>query len=185
VELVTWAAEQACERLAPLGERWSHTQGVASRAREIATAVEPDDREILIAAAYLHDVGYAPELVVHGFHPVDGALWLREQGYDRLASLVAHHSAARFEAEAHGLAGVLATFDDEQSPVSDALAYSDVTTGPRGERLTVAERLSEIERRYGGDSLVAHALNQASNSLFAMAARTERRLGRPPVSAPG
>jgi HD superfamily phosphodiesterase len=185
VELVSWASEQARVRLAPLGDRWAHTQGVASRAREIATVVDPVDRELLIAAAYMHDVGYAPELAAHGFHPLDGALWLREQGLDRLASLVAHHSAARFEAEAHGLSDVLDLFDDEQSPVSDALAYSDLTTGPRGERVTVAERLSEIERRYGSDSLVAHALNQASDSLFAMAARTERRLGRRPVSTPG
>jgi hypothetical protein len=185
VELVAWAAEQACVRLAPLGDRWAHTQGVASRAREVATAVDVDDRGLLIAAAYLHDVGYAPELAVHGFHPVDGALWLREQGMDRLAALVAHHSAARFEADAHGLAELLATFEDEQSAVSDALAYIDLTTGPSGERVTVAERLSEIERRYGGDSLVARALNQASGSLFAMAARTERRLGRRPVSARG
>jgi HD superfamily phosphodiesterase len=185
MELVAWAAKEARVRLGPLGDRWAHTQGVASRAREIATAVDPDDRDVLIAAAYLHDVGYAPELEVHGFHPIDGALWLRQQGMDRLAGLVAHHSAARFEAQAHGLAGVLAAFDDENPAVSDALAYSDLTTGPRGERVTVAERLGEIERRYGPDSLVARALNDASETLFAMAARTEGRLARGPVSARG
>jgi HD superfamily phosphodiesterase len=185
VELATWGAEQAGVRLAPLGDRWARTQGVASRAREIATVVDPADRELLIAAAYLHDVGYAPELAAHGFHPLDGALWLREQGLDRLASLVAHHSAARFEAEAQGLASELGAFEDEQSVVSDALTYSDLTTGPRGERIRVAERLREIECRYGSDSLVARALNDASDSLFEMAARTERRLARRPVSTPG
>jgi HD domain len=185
VELVAWAAEQARGRLAPLGDRWPHTQVVAARARGIATAVEPDDRDVLVAAAYLHDIGYAPEFEVHGFHPIDGALWLRQHGMDRLAGLVAHHSAARFEAEAHGLTGVLAAFADERSAVSDALAYCDLKTGPRGELVTVAERLGEIERRYGPDSLVARALNDASDTLFAMAARTERRLARRLASARG
>ena len=113
---------------------------------------------MLIAAAYLHDVGYAPELVVQDFHPLDGALWLRAQGLERLAGLVAHHTGARFEAAAHGLAEGIAAFHDERSAVSDALAYSDLTTGPAGERVTVTERLGEIERRYGSTSLVVRAL---------------------------
>jgi len=131
---------------------------------------------MLLAAAYLHDVGYAPELVAHGFHPLDGAVWLRQQGLERLAGLVAYHTGARFEAQAHGLADSLAAFQDERSAVSDALAYSDLTTGPAGERVTVAERLAEIERRYGRASRVVRALESASGMLLAMVERTERRL---------
>jgi hypothetical protein len=138
--------------------------------------VDREDRAVLLAAAYLHDVGYAPELRVHGFHPLDGALWLSGQGLDRLAALVAHHTGARFEAEAHGLADVIAEFCDEASAVTDALAYSDLTTGPAGEPLTVAERLLEIERRYGPASLVVRSLNTATRPLLAMVERTERRL---------
>ncbi len=37
-------------------ERWNHTQGVASRAAEIASTVPPADRSLLVAAAWLHDV---------------------------------------------------------------------------------------------------------------------------------
>jgi HD domain len=176
VDLVTWASQESRVRLAPLGSRWAHSRGVARRAREIAATVDPEDRGVLLAAAYLHDVGYAPELTVHGFHPLDGALWLSGQGLDRLAGLVAHHTGARFEAEAHGLAHVIAEFRDEASAVTDALAYSDLTTGPAGERLTVAERLEEIERRYGPASLVVRSLNTASRPLLAMVERTERRL---------
>jgi hypothetical protein len=100
-------------------------------------------------------------LAAHGFHPLDGALWLRGQGLERLAGLVAHHTAARFEAEAHGLGEGLAAFADECSVVTDALAYSDLTTGPAGERVSVAERLGEIERRYGRASTVVRALESA------------------------
>jgi hypothetical protein len=152
------------------------------RAGEIASVVDADDRGVLLAAAYLHDVGYAPELVEHGFHPLDGALWLRAQGLDRLAGLVAHHTGARFEAAAHGLIESIAAFHDERSAVSDALAYSDLTTGPAGERVTVLERLGEIERRYGHTSLVVRALERASETLLEMVARTEQRLAGEPVA---
>jgi putative nucleotidyltransferase with HDIG domain len=182
VELVAWAAEQSQARLAPLGTRWAHSRAVALRAKEIA-AVVGEDRDLLIAAAYLHDVGYAPELVVHDFHPVDGARWLRSQGLERLAGLVAHHSGASYEAEARGLADVLAAFPDERSAVSDALAYSDLSTGPAGARVTVDERLGEIERRYGRASVVVRALEAASDALFGMVQRTQERLERLPAAA--
>jgi hypothetical protein len=96
--------------------------------------------------------------------------------------LVAHHTGARFEAKAHGLVDRLAAFQDEASAVSDALAYSDLTTGPAGERVTVAERLGEIERRYGRASLVVRALERASDALVAMVERTEHRLARQPAA---
>jgi hypothetical protein len=183
VDFVNWAAYEAESRLASLGSRWSHARGVALRAQEIAAAVAVEDRGVLVAAAYVHDIGYADELVVHDFHPIDGALWLRSQGQERLAGLVAHHTGARFEARAHALAEALEAFPDERSAVSDALAYCDLTTGPTGERVTVAERLGEIERRYGAGSLVVLALEDASTTLKAMVGRTEARMAGTPVGA--
>ncbi len=38
-------------------ERWLHTQGVAGRAAELAVTVPAADRPVLIAAAWLHDIG--------------------------------------------------------------------------------------------------------------------------------
>src|SRR5712692_10001883 len=98
VHSVTWAAECAESLLAPLGDRWLHVQGVVERARWVGKAFDEDDRSCLIAAAYMHDIGYALALKKTGFHPLDGAYYLRSLGYDWLASLVAHHSAACFEA---------------------------------------------------------------------------------------
>ncbi|WP_151729079.1 HD domain-containing protein [Thermogemmatispora aurantia] len=93
--------------LSPLGSRWLHVHGVACVALRISSLFAPDDAWHLIAAAYLHDVGYAPALWHTGFHAVDGALFLRQQGYERLACLVAHHSEARFEAHLRGLEDLL------------------------------------------------------------------------------
>lgn len=175
MELVSWAADHSRSLLAPLGSRCAHFEAVALRAREIAVAVSADDRELLVAAAYLHDVGYAPELVVHGFHPLDGAVWLRQQGLERRAGLVAYHTGARFQAEAHGLADRIAAFRDEASAVSAALAYSDLTTGP-GENASprpnalLRSSVDTVRR------VSSCARANASDTLAAMVGRTEQRL---------
>ena len=106
VDLPAWAEQQAAALLADLGDRWRHVQAVAAQARQVSAAVPPEDRPYLVAAAWLHDIGYAPPLNKLGFHPVDGARHLRQQGLERLASLVAYHSGARFEAEERGLGRV-------------------------------------------------------------------------------
>jgi hypothetical protein len=59
-----------------------------------------------MATTFLHDVGYAPERIVHGFYAFDGARWLRHHSLERLADLLPHHPGARFEAEAPGTADV-------------------------------------------------------------------------------
>src|SRR5277367_6204186 len=50
-----------------LPRRWAHVQGVAARARGLA-AVLGADADLLEAAAWLHDIGYAPDLNVTGLH---------------------------------------------------------------------------------------------------------------------
>jgi HD superfamily phosphodiesterase len=177
VDIVTWSATEA-ERLSAFGTRWQHSCAAAERAREIGGAVAASDRSTLISAAYLHDIGYLPELVVYGFHPIDGACWLRLQGLDRLADLVAHHSGAIVQARARGLGAIMAEFIDERSCVSDALTYCDLMTGPAGESVAVAHRLSDIERRHGTDSVTARTMKIASASLLAAVARVEERLAR-------
>lgn len=76
----------------PLPRRWAHCQGVAEQARTLAP-IRGDDGELLEAAAVLHDIGYAPDLAKTGFHPLDGARYLRDvaQADERIVRLVAHH----------------------------------------------------------------------------------------------
>lgn len=56
--------------------RWVHTQGVAAQARAVGPVLGWDT-DLIEAAAWLHDIGYAPALAVTGFHPLDGARYLR------------------------------------------------------------------------------------------------------------
>jgi HD superfamily phosphodiesterase len=100
----SWAASVAERLLSPLGARWDHVSQVAEQARRISDIIPLADRDLLVAAAYLHDVGYAPELAKTAFHPLDGARWVRDHGPGgRLARLVAHHSCAIYEAQVRGL----------------------------------------------------------------------------------
>jgi HD superfamily phosphodiesterase len=84
----SWAETVAAEHLSPLHGRWRHTLRVVDQARSFRDVLGGDEFEVLLAAAYLHDVGYAPELTKTGFHPLDGARFVREAGHERLAGLV-------------------------------------------------------------------------------------------------
>ena len=71
-------APSIAERLlAPLGDRWRHARAVGQRAQEVARMLSERDRRFLVAAAYLHDVGYAPCLRRTGLHQLDGAYYIR------------------------------------------------------------------------------------------------------------
>lgn len=172
---VKWAAEMA-ENLLAEGRprRWAHVQVVARRAGELATALGPEG-DVLRAAAWLHDVGYAPQLVNLSFHPLDGARHIRsEGGSERLAGLVAYHSAAAIEADYLGLAHQLAEFDDERTLVRDLLWLADMTVGPSGELMTFKERMEEVRERYPADHYVSRALDASMPEREAAVARAER-----------
>ncbi|WP_394430447.1 HDIG domain-containing metalloprotein [Streptomyces sp. SGAir0957] len=172
------AAELAESLLPPLGNRWLHTQAVAARAREASAAVPEADRDLLIAAAWLHDIGYAPELRDTGFHPLDGARHLTSLGAPRrLVRLVAHHSGAVYEAEQRGLSAELAVYEREDSPLLDALIYADMTTGPAGQSFDFDRRIDEILVRYEVGSEVHTAISKARPYLAAAVERTSVRLG--------
>jgi hypothetical protein len=176
--LVAWAEDLAGGKLAEvLPRRWAHVQGVGRRARGVASLFAVHDAELLVGAALLHDIGYAPELVGTGFHPLDGARYLCGIGVsDRLVNLVAHHSCATLEAELRGLSNELTEYQDERTALRDALWWADMTTTPDGGETTVAERVAEIQTRYGPDDLVSCFIRRAWDDLNAAAERTQRRL---------
>ena len=156
--LVLSAAELSRKLLAPLPSRLSHTEGVVSRALGLAETVPAPDRPTLIVAAWLHDVGYAPQLASCGFHPIDGARHLESLGWSpEICALVAHHSGARFCAELHGLGEELSGFEFTEDAVSDALTVADQTSGPQGQYLPLDERMQNMLRRHGPDSVNARA----------------------------
>ncbi|MFC3892300.1 HD domain-containing protein [Lentzea rhizosphaerae] len=178
MSLVSAATDIAQAQLSEaLPRRWAHVQGVGRRAGQAAHLVPPSERDLLVASALLHDVGYAPTVAKSGFHPLDGARYLRELGMPtRLCALVAHHSCAYREAELRGLSADIAEWQDEQTILRDVLWWADMTTTPDGLVVNVVDRIEEIQKRYGPEDLVTFFIRQATPELVAAVERTEERL---------
>lgn len=153
---IAWARAVAERFMPPLGRRWAHVQSVASLAASLPFDGEEHSR--LVAAAYLHDIGYSPELATTGFHPLDGARHLRSVGQEDLARLVAHHTNARYEAQLRGLEGYQDEFPFEDTILDTALTFCDLSTSPDGEPVTLDERVTELVDRYGRDNVTAKAV---------------------------
>lgn len=159
-----------------LPRRWRHVQGVALQGAQIAYAFGAEG-DSLVAACWLHDIGYAPSLAATGFHPLDGALFLSGAGWDdRICALVARHSCSIREARLRGLEHELSRFPDEGSALRDALWFCDMTTNPDGELVTIEDRLSEILSRYGEGSIVYDFIIEARDDLCGSVERTKTKL---------
>jgi hypothetical protein len=170
------ARRSARHLVEPLGRRWLHVQRVAATA-EVLAEVLPEAREQLVVAAWLHDVGYSRELVVAGFHPLDGARYLAGLDVDPLiVSLVAHHTGATVEAEERGLADELAEFPEPPAPLLDILTAADVLSGPDGSPIEPRERIDEALRRYPPGDPVHRALSRSGPDLIATAERVLAQL---------
>jgi putative nucleotidyltransferase with HDIG domain len=163
-----WAAHIARKLLQDqLPMRWAHTMRVAEQARTLGPILG-EDADLLEAAAWLHDIGYAPDIATTGFHPLDGARYLRDvEDADRvMCCLVAHHTCAIVEAAQRGLARELAAeFIRPRPDLDEALIYCDMTSSPTGSLITVDARLAEISSRYAPDHPVSRAISRARPAL--------------------
>jgi hypothetical protein len=173
------ASDTATQLLSGVGMRVAHSRAVAGQAIIVATLLDTPWTSALIDAAWLHDVGYAPPVVDTGFHPLDGARYLRDRGWpSEVCRLVAWHTGASVEAEMRGLHAVLA--DEFASPPSEpaaALAWADLTSSPAGERCSAEERLAEILGRYPADSIVHRTVAASREALLSTAAWIDARVG--------
>jgi putative nucleotidyltransferase with HDIG domain len=184
--LASWAEPLARALLQePLPRRWAHSQGVAARARSLAPVLGAD-ADLLEAAAWLHDIGYAPGLTLTGLHQLDGARHLRDaQHADALlCRLVAHHSCAIIEAGERGLADTLSLeFEPAPCALSSVLTCCDMTTSPDGELVPVETRLAEIHHRYGPGHLVSRSIQRATPMILGAVQQVQGRDTGPHSSA--
>lgn len=171
--------------LSGMPDRWRHTIGVARRAEDVgsalvrACALTAEELDLVLAAAWLHDIGYADELFDTGFHPLDGARFLdRHRWPRRLSGLVAHHSGAVFVATDRGFGDALRQYPREESAVSDVVTFADQTTGPRGDRTAMPDRLADMLRRHGPDSPNGRVHHVREPYLIGVGERVERLLNR-------
>ena len=176
-DLIARAKDVAEAELASMVSRLAHVSGVAATADTVATSLLRDQRDEVIAAAWLHDVGYGPRVRNSGFHPLDGAAFLRSEGFpDIVSSLVAFHSGASEEANERGLKESLSRFAPPPNDLLDILTYADITTGPTGEAVTVESRIAEILDRYPASDPVYRAVSRSAPGLKAVVRRIDDQL---------
>lgn len=152
--------------LADQQRRWSHVCGVAACAQELQMD------QTVVDAAWLHDIGYSPEVRDTGMHAIDGASYLRDRQWPTdVVSLVAHHTGAWSEASERGLADQLDTFEEPRTELLDALTLCDLVVSPAGERVKPGARIAEIFDRYPDDHPVHRAVSRSSDGLMERANR--------------
>lgn len=148
----SWIGWLRDDAFADRPQRFEHLHAVWSTARQVRTLglpwYDPVKAERLELAALLHDVGRAldpHDTEPHGFV---GARFLDGLGLHDVAPLVAHHSAARFEAELRGMSH-LDEWHVAEPELLQLLTLIDRTTDGRGQRVRLDQRRADIERRYG------------------------------------
>jgi hypothetical protein len=161
-----------------VGTRLAHSAGVARQVDRVCHLLNCGWQAAILDAAWLHDVGYSPQIAHTGFHPLDGARWLRDQGWpDETCRLVAWHTAAGVEGALRGLDQELAAeFERPPELATNALTWADLTSSPRGERWSVGRRIADILRRYPADSIEHRAIADAAPKLWHAARDIQWRL---------
>jgi len=152
---------------------------VVSQASLVGVFLENRWRRAIVDAAWLHDIGHSPAVISSGFHPLDGARWLREQGFSLdTCSLVAWHTGAIHEARERGLEDELrAEFATPAPSALDALTWADLTSSPSGDVVSPTVRLDEIPDRYEPGSAVRRAIAAGLDDLLESVERIEQLLG--------
>ncbi|MBB4680023.1 hypothetical protein [Crossiella cryophila] len=108
---------------------WRRVQEVVRRVTKLAASLPEQDRDTVITAAWVIDIGSLRTMVPTGFRPLDAARHLRGYGgghfSDEVISLVAHRGGARFEAAERGLSKELAEFPFQDTPLLALLTKAD------------------------------------------------------------
>ena len=143
--VVSRARARATEILSGEPELHEHASRTARRAAELAQRIPGTRATDVMAAAWLHDIGYATPLRRTGFHPLDGALFLMGEDWpERIVRLVAHHSLAALEAPFYGVGHHLGVIEVVTGIDADILTSADLGGGAGDPAPSVAERLEAM-----------------------------------------
>jgi len=148
-------------------QRLNHILTVAQNVKKSAERIAKKypQKEIDVNEAYcaalLHDVGYIEEIATTSFHPLDGANFLCEKGYQRLAELILGHSNSPEQAKLKNIAGVYASDDIS----AQLITYWDTQVLQGGKLVSYQDRLKEIYSRYGENSPVTKAHQLAKERI--------------------
>lgn len=143
--LVTRARALSADLLRDDAALRQHSARAASVAAKLTRRIPTSRPAEVVAAAWLHDIGYAAGLKRTGFHPLDGALFLMTDDWpERVIRLVAHHSLAALEAPFYGVGHHLGVIEVVNGPDADILVSADLSSGAGDPIPTVDQRLEAM-----------------------------------------
>lgn len=146
--------------------KYEHTYGVYSNVlkniRKYCNHITFSEKNHLIQASLLHDLGYSDRLNKVDFHPVDGFNYLKESGFDdTVYKLVLYHSYSdvlcmqtRPSLYHYYIENTLTSKEKE---LLDILSLSDFTSDVEGTPVSLRERLEGILERHGNSDVYRHA----------------------------
>lgn len=142
----------------------NHTLGVVHNCRNLIKvhSLSKQDAELLLTAAYLHDIGHSEDINVTGFYQFDAYKHLLFSGWDlEVCSLVLHHSEARYyphQKDPEIQSAFKKALPKRLEEVYKLLNLADMTSNSRGEHVSFKERFLDIKNNYGANNpLTEHA----------------------------
>lgn len=165
-----------------LPHQWLHTHAVAMKAIDFGerAKLSIDDQHLLTSAAWLHNIGHAPQSPKpYGFTALDSAALIESWGLQHVADLVAWHGLAAEEAMLVGLDDALAKHAHPSGLLADLLTYADLTTSGEGLLMSPHERFTEILGRYPPTHASHKGLLHAWPRINGVIQRAESALGQP------
>jgi hypothetical protein len=162
-----FTSKKLAEYLTPEENRYHHILGVVRNMEELLPKLDLNEevKKELIQAAFLHDIGYNPELNKNNFHPLDGAIFAQQSGFSKpvIAAILFHSEAYETVKKARtDLLDIYETnkplLDEQDRLFIDLITYCDVQTSPQGEKISLEERVQDVVNRYGEDHLVSQMM---------------------------
>lgn len=133
--------------------RLNHSLAVAQKMQRIVTEHPKDfncTADTAFLVGFIHDVGYALTDNASSInHAKAGGIALRNAGFKHWREVFYH--------------GVYQT--EYASALLDLLNYADLTTSPRGEEISMEERVKDISERYGEKSAQTQNAKALANQL--------------------
>ena len=160
--------------------RLDHVGGAAMIAGMAAGALRVEHADTVIAAAWLHDIGYAAAVARTGFHPLDGALFLAREGWpDPVVFMVAHHSHAAVLAPYYGVHHHMALLEHVEGQADDIITFSDLRAGTNGLGADPRDRIDDMRQRHADRTFVPDDIREARyRMLLTAAARVNAAVNR-------
>jgi putative nucleotidyltransferase with HDIG domain len=132
------------------------------RVMEVAIAIVDNlkidvqiNREIVMAAALLHDITKTRSLITRERHDTSGAVLLREMGYTDVADIVEQHV-------------ILNNFDPQGALEEKEIVFYADKRVMHDQVVTLEERVEDLLHRYGKTEEIRRRIIQNLNSVYAI-----------------